>query len=291
MIRTKPILLMLLLLFAACAPVGAPLPPSALPASTRTNLPATATSLPILTAAAPACRETVGAIDAGVIETDLLDKPMRYCVYLPPCYAADAETRYPVLYLLHGQSFDETQWLRIGLAGEMDTLLAAAEIPRFVVVLPFDYSYKQPTQYPFEEVFIKLLLPKIKQDYRLRPGRASAAIGGLSRGGAWALYLGSRHPDLFGFIGAHSPALFYADMGAFPLRLRDLPDGQKPLFYLDAGDNDPDLDLIQQVVTLIDSQNLEYEWHYNLGFHNEAYWSAHLADYLRWYGDNFRNRQ
>lgn len=283
MMRIKTSLLTLLLLLMACSPPSALTPPAAPPPSPNVS-PAASPSPAATTLISAACSESSGRVVNGLIETKLLDKPMRYAVYLPPCYA-EAEDRYPALYLLHGQGFDENQWLRLGLAEEMDALLAAGEISPFVVILPFDYSYQQPGQYRFEQVFVELLLPRMQADYRLRAGRESAAIGGLSRGGAWALYLGSRHPDLFAFIGAHSPALFYGDMGAFPLRLRDLPAGQKPSFYVDAGNNDPDLAVIQTIVQWIDNQNLEYEWHANVGFHDEKYWRAHLPDYLRWYGE------
>ncbi|GAB4483569.1 MAG: alpha/beta hydrolase-fold protein [Anaerolineales bacterium] len=289
MMDAKPFLFTLLILLMACSPAPAVTRlPGATPASAPPASPA-ASPLPAATLPPTGCQQTHGQLDSGVIETSLLDKPMRYQVYLPPCYADSAES-YPALYLLHGQGFDENQWLRLGLAEQMDALLAAGEIPPFVVILPFDYSYKQPAQYHFEQVFIEILMPRLQSEYRLRPGRESSAIGGLSRGGAWAFYLGSRHPDLFAFIGAHSPALFSSDMGAFPLRLRDLPEGQKPSFYIDAGNNDPDLALIQQIIALIDAQGLEYEWHPNLGFHDEKYWRAHLPEYLRWYGANFRQK-
>ncbi len=291
MIHAKTSLLTLMILLMACSPAATTPPPSGeTPSAPPSASPAASPDSAPTVASAAGCSSVSGQIVTGVVETELLDKPMRYQVYLPPCYA-DSSARYPALYLLHGQNFDETQWLRLGLAEQMDALLAAGEFLPFVVILPFDYSYKQPAQYAFEQVFIEMLLPRLQKEYRLRSGRDSNAIGGLSRGGAWAFYLGSRHPDLFAFIGAHSPALFSSDMGAFPLRLRDLPEGQKPSFYIDAGNNDPDFALIRQVVDWIDGQTLAYEWHYNLGFHDESYWRAHLVDYLRWYGKSFDSKK
>ena len=36
-------------------------------------------------------------------------------MYLPPCYDANRSTRYPVLYMIHGQASTEEQWERLGI--------------------------------------------------------------------------------------------------------------------------------------------------------------------------------
>lgn len=225
--------------------------------------------------------EKQGSFKAGEVVTDLLDKPMRYRVYLPACYGFDQKEHYPVLYLLHGQTFDENQWPRLGLAERMDALIAEKRIAPFLVVMPFDYSFKQPKDYGFEKAFIELLLPRIEGNYRTLPRRA---IGGLSRGGAWAFYIGTRYPNLFEKIGGHSPALFYSDMGGLPIRLRDLAAlPNPPEFYIDAGNSDVEFEGVDALSNQINRLNLPHEWHYNVGFHDETYWAAHLENYLLWY--------
>jgi enterochelin esterase-like enzyme len=227
--------------------------------------------------------ETSGAIIPGRIDTALLDKPMRYIVYLPPCYAAETEKHYPVLYLLHGQNYDEGQWLRIGAAKTADRLISARELPPFIIVMPYDYSFKQPSEYKFEQVLIEMLLPRIDQTYRTLPEKAQRALGGLSRGGAWAIHLGLRHPDLFGAIGAHSPAIFYSDMETMRIRLRDADKEHFPRLFLDAGDHDSNYDNIVAYESLLNENDIPHEWHPYIGFHEEKYWSAHVEEYLRWY--------
>lgn len=219
-----------------------------------------------------------------MVGAELLDKPMDYHVLVPPCYVEQVEKSYPVLYLLHGQNADQEQWLRLGLAETAGRLMSEDEIPAFLIVLPFDHSPKQPREYRFEQVFLEELIPQIAQDYRTLGGPEARAIGGLSRGGAWAIYLASRHPDMFGVVGAHSPAVFYSNSGALPVRLRDIPAAQRPVFYVDAGDKDVDFRTIQRFTDLLNELGIPHEWHYNLGFHDEAYWSGHLEEYLRWYG-------
>ncbi|MFW6310342.1 MAG: alpha/beta hydrolase-fold protein, partial [Prolixibacteraceae bacterium] len=48
-------------------------------------------------------------------ESELLDYPVEYSVYLPPDYDY-SQRNYPVLYLLHGYSDDETGWIQFGEA-------------------------------------------------------------------------------------------------------------------------------------------------------------------------------
>jgi enterochelin esterase-like enzyme len=287
------------LVLSACGPTEAdstPAVPPAAPSATPAALPAasatvapTASPSPVASSTALPCAPV--SLESGTVGVGVLDKPMDYHVLLPPCYAERSRHTYPVLYLLHGQNSDQEQWLRLGLAEAAERLMGEGEIPPFVIVLPFDHSPKQPREYPFEQVFLEELIPKIGQDYRVRDSRESRAIGGLSRGGAWAIYLASRHPDVFGLVGAHSPAVFYSNSGALPVRLRDMPVEQRPFFYVDAGDKDVDFRAIQRFTTLLNDLGFPHEWHYNLGFHDEAYWSRNLEEYLRWYGRQFEARE
>ena len=212
---------------------------------------------------------------------------MDYHVLLPPCYAEQPGQRYPVLYLLHGQNFTQDQWLDLGIAKHAERLMRSGDIPAYLIVLPFDHSFKQPREYKFEQVFIEQLVVQIDESYRTLAQPAARAIGGLSRGGAWAIYLASRHPDLFGVVGAHSPAIFYSNNSALPVRLRDIPFEQRPTFYIDAGDKDVDFREIQRFTDLLNELGYAHEWHYNLGFHDETYWGSHVAEYLAWYGAQF----
>jgi enterochelin esterase-like enzyme len=233
----------------------------------------------------PACLSTPGQVLNGIIDGTLLAKPMTYRVYVPPCYLDEPETHYPTLYLLHGQTYNEDQWIRLGVPATMDRLIATGAIPPFIIVFPYDYSYLQPTQYRFEEVFMQALVPQIDTTYRTIPDAAHRAVGGLSRGAAWALHLGIRHPDVFGAIGAHSPVIFYSDGASLPLALQNIPSDQLPRIYIDIGDADEQLENDLHFKDFLDEHHIPYEWHENIGFHDETYWAAHVETYLRWDAD------
>jgi enterochelin esterase-like enzyme len=225
----------------------------------------------------------------GVVDTTLLPKPMTYHVYLPPCYAEEQDRRYPVLYLLHGQTYTEDQWIRLGVPSTADRLIAQGEIPPLIIVFPYDYSYLQPRDYRFEDVFMQILIPQIDTTYRTLPDTAQRAVGGLSRGGAWALHLGIHHPDVFGAIGAHSPAIFYSDTGSLPLTLRDIPPTRLPRLYIDVGDADSELQTSRDFKSFLEQYNIPYEWHEYVGFHDETYWRAHVDEYLHWYAQAWQS--
>ena len=249
----------------------------------------TVTPLPILTNTPEAkCSSTNGTMENKAIYTDWIDKPMRYIVYLPPCYFFDENKRYPVLYMMHGQGFSEDQWIRIGAAVAADQLITAGSVPPFIMVFPFDYSIKPPTQYKFEDVIIYKLVPTIDQDYRTIADAEHRAIGGLSRGGAWAFHIGAKHPELFGAIGGHSPVVFYADDKSLQRNLLALPAGRTPRIWLDSGNNDSDYLLILSLEDFLSKNNIVHEWHSYVGWHDEKYWSAHVTEYLSWYAQAWK---
>lgn len=285
-------LLMVTACNAAPTPTAPTEQPSLPPTATATISPAsTPTSTQALT---PAPSQTASPIPCspasrqnGSVGKGQLDKPMDYHILLPPCYTEQSATRYPVLYLLHGQNFTQDQWLRLGIAETAAELMQTGQITPFLIILPYDHSYKQPHEYNFEQVFIEQLIPEIEKTYRTLATPQSRAIGGLSRGGAWAIYIASRNPGLFGSVGAHSPAIFYASNSALPVRLSQIPAEQRPVFYVDAGNQDVDFREIQKFTTLLNDLSILHEWRYNVGFHDEKYWSSHLEEYLRWYGRQF----
>lgn len=280
----------------ACSPSETPTPtPVPIVPSATASLVPTITSTPTLSPTPtqtppPACLSRPGELVDGVIDTALLPKPMTYHVYLPPCYTESSGQYYPVLFLLHGQTYHEDQWIRLGVPATADRLIATGKIPPFIIVFPYDYSYLQPSQYRFEDVFVEILIPQIDMAYRAIPDAAHRAVGGLSRGGAWALHLGVHHPDLFGAIGAHSPAIFYSDTGSLPIRLLDIPAEQLPRIYIDVGDADSELQTSQNFKDFLDQRNIPYEWHENIGFHDEAYWGKHVEQYLLWYAQPWQSQ-
>lgn len=252
--------------------------PSPSPTSTFTHTASpTATRLP--------CLNEGGTIERGTLRTDLLPLPLEYRVYLPPCYDQLLEQAYPVLYLIHGQNFNDDQWERLGMTDIAETLIAAEEIPPLIIVMPRDRSWSQPTEDSFGQVVVDQLLPYIDANYRTIADRDQRAIGGLSRGAGWALHIGFSRWDSFSAIGMHSLPVFWTDLPYIRDWLNSIPEGAMPRIYMDLGDKDRP-QISRSAVwfeELLTEMEIPHEWHLYPGYHEEAYWQAHAEEYIRWY--------
>jgi enterochelin esterase-like enzyme len=267
------------------APLESPSPspsPLKFPAS---NSRTTSPPVPTSTATAIPCISTSGHFESGSLDTKLLRLPLEYRVYLPPCYEQGGDQRYPVLYLFHGQGFTDEQWDRIGADETADRLVISGEIPPLIIVMPYDRYGGQPTESNFAQAVVEVLVPKIDQTFRTIPDRDHRAVGGLSRGGGWAIHLALVYWQVFGALGGHSPAVFFTDAQDMRSFLDEIPVEKYPRIYLDIGDRDRP-EILRAAIwfeQLLDTDNIPHEWHLFSGYHNEAYWTAHMAQYLHWY--------
>jgi len=232
-----------------------------------------------------ACWQEGGYFESGALETELLRQPLEFRVYLPPCYAEFPEQAYPTLYLIHGQSYTDDQWQRLGTGDIAGALIASGELPPFIMVMPRDRAWSEPTEDKFGQAVVEVLLPWIETNYRAIPERQSRAVGGLSRGGAWALHLGITYTEFFGVVGMHSGFAFHTDAPLLRTWLVSTPVEGMPRFYLDVADHDrPDIyDSAVWFEAMLTEYNIPHEWHIFTGYHEEAYWGAHVEQYLRWY--------
>ena len=254
-------------------------------AQTQKSLDLTATpTIPI-----PACLEVHGQVVVEQVATTFLTHPLDVRIYFPPCYSLSSSRGYPVLYMLHGQASDDGQWERLGLLKAADELILSGAITPMIIVMPYDISWNaSPDQSTFGKALIQDLIPYIDATYNTDADRACRAIGGLSRGGNWAVNLGFAYPELFTAIGAHSTPLFYGEVGRITtvMKTRDA-DKQIPSIYVDVGNKDENLPQVMIFVDLLKEFNISYTFTQFNGYHSEEYWSAHVEDYLSWYSEEF----
>jgi len=230
-----------------------------------------------------------GKVEVSEFTTILLPQPLVYRIYLPPCYDEQPELYYPVLYLIHGQTYADTQWDRLGVPEVADRLIAAGEVSPFIVVMPRDRVWLEPTEDNFGLAMEQSLIPWVDEHYRTIPEREYRAVGGLSRGGAWAIHLGLSHPELFSAVGLHSGFVFHSDVQPVHLWLYNLPEGLLPRIYMDIADADRP-EIVQSATwleELLTRYDVPHDWHIFAGEHEEAYWKAHVEDYLRWYSQEW----
>ncbi len=204
-------------------------------------------------------------------------------IYLPPCYAS-TDARYPVLYLIHGLNRTENQWIDLGVVTATETLVAAGDIAPAILVMPAERLDDR-----FDPAFVEDLIPYIDGHYRTLADRAHRAIGGMSRGAGWALHLGLHYPNLFSRIGAHSPAVFYGDENNIRDWTWHLPRDLAPDIYIDIGDNDSMYNSAYWLDQIFTWYKVKHTYIVQPGAHIDQYWSAHLADYLRFYAAGWRD--
>lgn len=217
------------------------------------------------------------------LSNDLSPSPWEFRVYLPPCYDQQPERHYPTLYLIHGSTYTDEQWDRLGADETADRLIASGQIPALIMVMPHDRIMREPIRDPFGLAVVDHILPWIDEHYRTRPDRFQRAIGGLSRGAAWAVHLGLTRWELFGALGAHSLSVFWTDTYQLPGWLAAIPPAALPRIYLDIGDRDDQIQSASWFADLLTEMGIPHEWHLYPGKHEDAYWESHLENYLRWY--------
>jgi enterochelin esterase-like enzyme len=142
----------------------------------------------------------------------ILGRDVAYAVYLPPDYATSAR-RYPVVYLLHGYTDDESGWIQFGeISLAADRAIADREIPPMIIFMPDGgvtfYINDAAGKVRWEDMFVQELIPFMDKTYRTRPDREFRGVAGLSMGGWGTLAAALRHPDLFAAGAAFSAAVW-----------------------------------------------------------------------------------
>jgi enterochelin esterase-like enzyme len=276
-------LLTLLACITACAPSSQPLPTSTpLPPPTQT-ITATVTASPVPATSTPlTCLSQPGLVEEGVLTST---KPEQaYFIYLPQCYNEQNSLRYPVLYLLHGQTYKADQWIRLGAVSAADHLILSGEAKPFIIVFPDDrYWYSKDSGGSFGTRLVDDLIPYIDETYRTIPNRDHRSMGGLSRGAGWTLRLGLTRWELFGALGLHSLAVLERDGDSLKDWLNAIPASNRPAVYMDIGESDPELGMAKLVEEKFAEFKIPHQLNIHPGLHTEEYWSAHVREYIQWY--------
>jgi len=141
-------------------------------------------------------------IQKGTFASVALHHEGSFYVYLPPGYAP-ATARYPVLYLLHGNSQPATAFLQIGLQHELDSLIAAHTIPAMIAVMiqggPGANNWRNIGDLNYESYVLETQ-EIIDRTLATIPQRGDRAIAGLSMGGYGAMELTLDNPYRFGVV-------------------------------------------------------------------------------------------
>lgn len=257
------------------------------------DLPPTPAVTPTVPPSPTPCAEP-GRIEHGSLDSAVAGEPMRYRVYLPPCYGQDGRV-YPTLYMFGGNVHDDGIWDALGLDEAAEAAIARGDIPPLLIVMPDNgWLANTTTSGPrsYEGFVLDELIPHIEATYRAWPEADGRAVGGLSRGGYWSLMMAFRRPDLFRSVGAHSAALIDSHAGPAedPVITGATNDLGDLRILIDIGQRDPYLIQARPLHDALTAAGVAHEWRVNEGTHEEAYWRANLDAYLAWYSNGWLDK-
>jgi len=128
---------------------------------------------------------------------------MQYRVVLPKGLAP--AQKLPAVYLLHGGGADFRSWTN-------DSDVARFAENGLILVMPegkssYYINAAGRAHDRYEDYIVSDLIADSQRKFPIEGGREHRAIIGISMGGFGAINLSLKHPDLFAFAGALSPAV------------------------------------------------------------------------------------
>jgi S-formylglutathione hydrolase FrmB len=152
-----------------------------------------------------------GRAECATIKSAVLQRPVRYCAYLPASFDTDKTRRYPVLYYLHGLGDNEQSLLNMGGWDLIEELRRQGKVGEFVVLAPNAghtfFLNSADGKIRYEDFLLQEFMPQMEQKYRVSGAPAQRGITGVSMGGFGALRVAFKYPAKFAAVSAQMPAL------------------------------------------------------------------------------------
>ena len=154
----------------------------------------------------------------GNLEGDSPDRDVT--IYLPPSYARANARRYPVVYLLHGYTGDDSRFkIRFNLPDGAEKALSNGSAKEMILVMPNAYTVYQgsmfsnsPVTGDWEAYVSHDLVEYMDGHYRTIADRRSRGLAGHSMGGYGTIRIALKHPEVFSSIYLLSPCCMTANL-------------------------------------------------------------------------------
>ena len=220
-------------------------------------------------------------------------------IVLPADY--DENVRYPVLYLLHGLSCDDTSWTGDIYGFPMNAHVIAQNARRFdgasamIIVCVNSLinadesqpSWSSPDLTATYDLtgreLIGSLMPYINSAYSTLTDRASTAVAGFSMGGREAILTAFAYQDVFGSVGAFSSASFGDNVISASSYVPDLTLSGEPFDYVQitCGSLDTLAPVSKNLAAKLQAAGQEATYSAPLGMHSPSVWRTALYDYVK----------
>lgn len=227
-----------------------------------------------------------------------LNTHRRIWIYLPPGYA-QANKRYPVLYLHDGQNiFDEYtsgfgEW---GIDESLDSMIGNGT-PACIVV-GIDNGPKRLNEYnpynnerfgkgegdAYVQFIAQTLKPYIDQHYKTLPQKENTLIAGSSMGGLISYYAIVKYPYVFGKAGVFSPSFWIAPQMDSLTKANAGKLSGKYFFYMGGKESEEAIPDMFNIVTELgrSSKSLILTITDPEGRHNEPTWRKWFPYFYKW---------
>jgi S-formylglutathione hydrolase FrmB len=268
------------------------------------------------------CAQAASRVECSQLQSKILGRAVPYCAMLPPSYDSQKSQRYPVLYYLHGLGDNEQSLINGGGWSIYEDQLAQKKIGEFLIVTPNGfqsfYINSRDGKVRYEDFFLREFMPAIEKKYRIKAGRSSHGIMGVSMGGYGALHYAFKYPQMFVSVSTHMAAL----RNALPQNVDSVPEGallanifgrpiniayyqannplalarKAPLaslkslkIYFDCGDQDTyGFDVgATELDKVLKTRGVPREFHIYPGGHDLVYVLQHFAASLQWHSRAF----
>ena len=247
-----------------------------------------------------------GSVRMETYHSKTLGVPRTLWVYTPPGYDR-GNTRYPVLYLLHGAGNIDSSWMLTGRANYiLDNLIAEGKAKPMIVINPFGYARQgigtgpeRPVNAPagaaagappgrgggvgggqFGRDLLDDVIPFVEKTFRTLNTPDNRAIGGLSMGGGQTAAIAFANPEKFRYVLIMSAGSPNADE-TYPGFFKD-PNANKKFKLLWVGVGKDDALAgggSKQLDETLTKYKIDHTYRVTDGRHEWVVWRHHLNEF------------
>lgn len=264
--------------------------------------------------------QTGKVMDELKLNSKILKGERKFAVYLPPDYETSSRS-YPVLYLLHGYTDDQTGWVQFGEVQHIaDKAINEGTATPMIIIMPDadtglpGYTNAISGNWNYEDFFFEELMPHVEGRFRIKKKKQFRAVAGLSMGGGGSFLYALHRPDLFSsaaplsawmgpqtleemndFAKRENMKFEEKNFNAFlehnnPLKLVDQMSKEtlnSVRWYIDCGDDDFLYEANSLMHIKLRKKGVDHEFRIRDGGHTWTYWRTALPTVLAFISERF----
>lgn len=208
-----------------------------------------------------------------------------FLVFVPK----EAETPTPVLYLLNGYNRNPYGWANMGFlqedADENDIIIVSISSGRNGVDFYVDSIIDSTKMY---EGYVLEIIKIVDDNYDTGKSRYFRAISGISMGAMGAVYISSRHPEMFISASAISGGIYDGSISGNNIAYYPDYDNLKNIkLLIDIGTNDSLLENARKLHNELLKRNISHLYNEDYGGHTNDFVKSHYKSHIKFHREEF----